>query len=282
MNKYTYALGGAVIAIGAVALSDGFAQAPARPDLNGIWGGGVAQLTPTTCQKSVNAFDNAGVERFNLGGIAKGGYKWVTFEQDCAIQNRGRVNKPMYKPEFWNRVRLNDLNANVGGDLIEYADPEWQNFPRGVPRMGAPNKIVQTADEVIFLYENRNTFRSIPTDCRDHDPVLKYDQSTMGNAVGCYRGDALVVVSMGFTDRTWLHWSGYMHSAEMVVTETFRRQGDTLIYDVTVEDPVYFMEPWKMDTVRLNVNKTPGIQLMQDVPYDDRSLGALADPHYRG
>jgi hypothetical protein len=256
-----------------------FAQS--KPDFNGIWGGGVAKLTPTTCQKTVNAFANESVERFAAGG-AKGGLKWITFEQDCSIQNRGRVNKPLYKPQFWERVRMSDYYANAGGKWMEYADPEWLNLPRGIPRLGPPNKIVQTADEVVFLYENQNQFRAIPTDCREHDPVLKYDQSFNGLAVGCWEGGTLVVTSMGFTDRTWLHWSGYIHSNEMVVIERLRREGDTLIYQATVEDPVMFLEPWKMDTIRLNLNKTPGLQLMQDVPYNDKSLGNLTDPNYRG
>jgi len=29
-------------------------------------------------------------------------------------------------------------------------------------------------------------------------------------------------------------------------------------------------------------DKTPGVQLMQDIPYQDRSLGKLTDPEYRG
>jgi hypothetical protein len=256
------------------------AQNQNKPDFSGIWGGGIAQLTPTTCKQKVDAFPQDS-ERFSAGG-AKGGLKWITFEQDCSIQNRGRVNKPMYKPQYWEKVRLHDYYANAGGQWTEYADPEWLNLPRGVPRIGPPNKIVQTANEVIFLYENQNQFRVVPTDCREHDPVLKYDQSFNGLAVGCWQGDTLVVTSMGFTDRTWLHWSGYIHSNEMTVIERLRRQGDTLIYQATVEDPVMFLEPWTMDEVRLNLNKNPGAQLMQDVPYNDKSLGNLVDPNYRG
>ena len=72
-------------------------------------------------------------------------------------------------------------------------------------------------------------------------------RSFNGLAVGCWEGDTLVVTSMGFTDRTWLHWSGYIHSNEMTVIERLRRQGDTLIYQATVEDPVMFLQPWTMD-----------------------------------
>ena len=276
-------LAASAVAVGAMVAFSGVAQqaAPARPDFNGIWGGGVLNYTCATTKKDVNAFNNAGVERFGAGG-AKGAQKWVTFEQDCGVQNRGRVNKPMYKPAEWDNVRKRDLLANVGGEFVEYSDPQWRNIPVGVPRLGAPNKIVQTANEIIFLYENQNQHRVIPTDCREHDPVMKYDQTVNGIAVGCWEGDSLVVTSMGFSDRTWLHWSGYHHSNEMVVIEKFTRQGDVLVYEPTVQDPVMFMQPWKMDVVRLSLNKTPGLQMMQDVPYDDRSLGALTDPYYRG
>ena len=270
----------AMVAASAALLPTSPSAQNTRPDLNGIWGGGVAKLTPTTCKKELDAFPQKS-ERFTAGG-AKGGLQWITFEQDCSIQNRGRINKPQYKPQYWEQVRLRDYYANAGGKWMEYADPEWLNLPRGVPRLGPPNKIVQSADEVIFLYENQNQFRAIPTDCREHDPVLKYDQSFNGLAVGCWEGDTLVVTSMGFTDKTWLHWSGYYHSNEMVVTERLRREGDTLIYQTTVDDPVMFLEPWTMDAIRLNLNKTPGLQLMQDVPYNDKSLGNLTDPNYRG
>jgi len=151
MNRSLPKLGIAAMAVAMCAMlpASVFPQQQTRPDLNGIWGGGVARLTPTTCQKSVNAFANENVERFAAGG-AKGGQKWITFEQDCSIQNRGRVNKPLYKPQYWEKVRLHDYYANAGGKWIEYADPEWQNLPRGVPRLGPPNKIVKGEPTVVI------------------------------------------------------------------------------------------------------------------------------------
>ena len=258
--------------------------APQRPNLNGIWMPGAAPPPPAKsamCGEKVDAFDNDKQERFAANG-AKGGAKWITFEQDCGVQHRGRVSKPEYKPHFWDEVRLRDYHANAGGKYEKYADPQWKNLPLGVPRLGPPNQIVQLGEQVFFLYENQNQFRSIPTDCREHDPVLKFDQTMNGLAVGCWDGDTLTVTSMGFSDDTWLDWPGYLHSNEMVVKEIFKREGDILIYDCIVEDPVMFMEPWQMPQIRLNLNKTPGAQLMQDVPYNDRSLGKLSDPSYRG
>ena len=102
-------------------------SAQTRPDFNGIWGGGVAQLTPTSCKTSIDAFPlRNGDERFKANG-ATGTQQYITFEQDCAIAHRGLINKPQYKPQYWEKVRLHDYHANAGGKWIDYADPEWKN-----------------------------------------------------------------------------------------------------------------------------------------------------------
>jgi hypothetical protein len=264
--------------------------ADGHPDLNGIWGGGVAQLTPTCGQKQVDAFgaqifgpaNLAGAnERLTAGG-AKGGQQWITFEQDCGPTHRAHMAQPQYKPQYWQSVRDHDRYANAGGDKVQFADPSWRDYPLGVPRMGPPNEIVQLGNKLTFLYETNNIFRSMPTDCREFDPVLKYDQSWMGLAVGCWKGDTLVVTSVGFTDQSWLDWPGYIHSNEMTVTETFERKGDQLLYQVTVVDPVMLVAPYVQPPVTLSLNKNPQTMLMQDLPYQDRSLGALTDGDYRG
>jgi hypothetical protein len=283
MQFRTTLAGAAVAAIVAGFAVPAAAQAPAaQPDLSGIWGGNLVEGgTAAVCKTSVDAFARENARAQYQGRT--GAQQWVTFEQDCGIQHRGKLNKPMYKPQYWQEIRLHDYYANVGGEWEAYADPEWLGIPQGVPRMGAPNKIIQNDKEVIFLYQRGNTFRVVPTDCRDWDPVMRYDQTTMGLAVGCFDKDGtLVVRSTGFTDQTWLDWNGYTHSNEMVVTETFKRNGDRLAYGVIVEDPVMLMQPWNWGTRNLNRVKAEGAQLLQDVPYIDRSLGALVDPHYRG
>jgi hypothetical protein len=257
------------------------AASTTKPDLNGIWGGNlVAGGTSAICQQNIKAFGTDG-GRFTYQGRT-GPQQWVTFEQDCGIGHRGKLDKPLYKPQYWQEVRLHDYYANTGGEWDDYADPDWHAID-GVPRMGPPNKIVQTDNEVVFLYQTGNIFRVIPTDCRQWDPVMQYDQTSMGLAVGCYLSDGtLVVKSTGFSDGTWLDWNGYVHSNQMTVTETFKRNGDNMLYNVVVEDPVYFLQPWNMGQRSLAIQKAPNAQLLQDVPFVDRSLGNLTDPQYRG
>jgi hypothetical protein len=47
----------------------------------------------------------------------------------------------------------------------------------------------------------------------------------------------------------------------MHIEERFTRQGDALLYDVTVEDPEVLTEPWVLPTrtVRLNPNPDAGL-----------------------
>src|SRR5258708_39444002 len=103
--------------------------------------------------------------------------------EDWAMAHRGLTKKPQYKPQYWERVRLSDYHANAGGKWIDYDDPECKNLPRGLPRIGPPNKIVQTADEVILLYVYKNTYRSFQTDGREHDPAMQANTPLSWQAV---------------------------------------------------------------------------------------------------
>jgi hypothetical protein len=278
----------------AAAVAFGGSAFAAQPDLNGIWGGQVVAGGTNIVDACKTVVDNFAREggRFAYQGRT-GSQQWVTFEQDCGIGHRGKVNKPLYKPQYWQDVRLHDFYANTGGEWDAYTDPDWKAID-GVPRMGAPNKIVQNANEVIFMYQTGNLFRVIPTDCRPWDPVMQYDQTTMGLSVGCFLDDGtLVVKSTAFTDGTWLDWNGYIHSNQMTVTETFKLQTGAapanggpapqqIVYNRRVEDPVYFLQPWDIGQQVLNKQTDPTAQLLQDVPFVDRTLGNLADPSYRG
>jgi len=272
-------------AIAASAVIGGSALAADRPDLNGIWGGNLVSGGTCAVDKPIvdtrnRQAEQAGTRQTYQGRT--GTQQWVTAEQDCGVGHRAKLDRPQYKPQYWQSVRLHDYYADTAGEWIDYLDPNW-NAIDGVPRMGPPTKIIQTPTEVAFFYQAGNIFRIIPTDCRPWDPVMQYDQTAMGLAVGCYLDDGtLVVKSTGFSSGTWLDWNGYIHSEEMTVTETFKRQGDNLIYNVRVEDPVYLMAPWDMGQRSLGIQKDPTAQLLQDVPYVNRSIGKLTDPQYRG
>ena len=77
----------------------------------------------------------------------------------------------------------------------------------------------------------------IPTDNRKHDPQRAIETTYLGYTVGRWEGDTLVLDAIAFVDTTWLGRGGFFHSSDMRVVEKFTRQGDVILYDVTVEDP---------------------------------------------
>jgi hypothetical protein len=224
--------------------------ADGHPDLNGRWGGGGG------------GGGNAATTRFD----AQGNYhnvrndrkaSPVNQERDAGLSQRFYDNLPQYKPEFWDRVDHLDVNGNV-------EDTNFHCFPAGVPRMGAPTKIMATPTELVFLYNQKNTWRLIPMN-RPHDPINSKDQSYMGDSVGKWEGDTLVVDVTGFNDETWIDWAGYFHTNKMRVEERLRREGNLLHYQATVYDPDVLMEPWVMDEVVMRLNTAPMVQI-EDPP----------------
>jgi hypothetical protein len=119
--------------------------------------------------------------------------------------------------------------------------------PLGIPQSFVtpyPFQIVQTPKLLVMIFEYPNTFRFIPLDGRPHPPDP--DPTWMGDAVGHWDGDTLVVDTVGFNDKTEV--SGYRHTEALHVVERFRRVETGLQYDVTVEDPNVFAAPWVLPT----------------------------------
>jgi hypothetical protein len=117
-------------------------------------------------------------------------------------------------------------------------------LPRGVPdTIGEPYpiQIVQTPTQVVILYEAGDYFRVIPLDGRGHPKDL--DPTWMGNSVGHWDGDTLVVDVIGVNDKVGV--GEYRHTTAYHLVERFQRTSyDTLKYSATIEDPNVFTAPW--------------------------------------
>lgn len=116
-------------------------------------------------------------------------------------------------------------------------------LPRGVPdTIGEPYpiQIVQTPKVVVILYEV-GYFRVVPIDGRGHPKDL--DPTWMGNSVGHWDGDTLVVDVIGVNDKVGV--GDYRHTTAYHLVERFERtRYDTLKYSATIEDPNVFVAPW--------------------------------------
>src|SRR5207247_2506361 len=83
----------------------------------------------------------------------------------------GNLNRPLYKPEHWNKVQELDMWTNK-------FDPVMTCQPLGVPRQGPPRRIYQSDTDITFLYFGGDAgggygeYRVIPTDGRPHPPEV--------------------------------------------------------------------------------------------------------------
>jgi len=226
-----------------------------HPDLSGNWsftdwignymtGGGrrCAPTQPSDCNRQVNQ----------------------TYDFELYSPSRfGNTGRPVYKPEHWDKVQELDMWTN------KY-DPVMTCQPLGVPRQGPPRRIYQTDKDITFIYLGGDAgggygeYRIIPTDGRERNARAARETKYLGYTIGHWEGDTLVLEASSFNDFTWLGRGGFFHSDQMRVTERFTRQGDVMLYDVTVEDPEVLAEPYVFPTRTIRRNPNPDAGLLSE------------------
>ena len=125
-------------------------------------------------------------------------------------------------------------------------DPEVKCYLPGVPRanyMALPFQVFQSEKAMLIAYEYAGAVRNVLFTDPGPAPV----DSWMGQSVGRWDGDTLVVKVTGQLDSTWFDRAGNHHSGDMVVEERWTPTGPmTMRYEATITDPATFTRPWKM------------------------------------
>jgi hypothetical protein len=139
----------------------------------------------------------------------------------------------------WAEEVYKERRANLSKD-----DPEGHCLPAGVPRISPfLQKFVQTPTLLVILDEgNIHSYRQVFLDGRPHldDPGPLW----MGDSIGKWDGDTLVVDTKYLNDKTWLNGQGLPHSEDLHVVERFRRPDlGHLEIEVTMEDTKAFTKP---------------------------------------
>lgn len=113
--------------------------------------------------------------------------------------------------------------------------------PRATQSYGFAGKFVHTPGLLVVLLEDL-TYRQIFLDGRDlpADP----NPNWMGYSVGRWDGNALVVSSIGFNERSLMDLLGYPHTESLRITERFtRRDFGHMDVEVTLDDPKTLNRP---------------------------------------
>jgi hypothetical protein len=208
--------------------------ADGHPDLNGFW----------------NDLQIANTRKFERGSDGSILFDFSTAFNDghpCNDDSCQDPNQPSYKPEYLAKVK--DVAATMYNGTSAL-DPQMDCRPMGIPRAGIGSmQVVQTPQQIAILYEGApsSVFRIIYMDGRPHPADL--DSTFMGDSIGHWEGDTLVVDVVGLNDETWLEGGARtryttLHSDKEHVVERWTRKGDSLTYEATVDDPVMFTKPW--------------------------------------
>ena len=102
-------------------------------------------------------------------------------------------------------------------------------------------QLIQTPDHVVIFNEMNHNSRIVPLDGRPHlNPQLR---QWVGDSRGHWQGDTLVVETTNFLRETAVLRG--QSSANVHLIERFTRlDEDTLVYEVTVDDPTIWTRPW--------------------------------------
>ncbi|HVS25047.1 MAG TPA: hypothetical protein VMU03_15060 [Gammaproteobacteria bacterium] len=244
----------AVVVAVSVGAADGVPRmADGHPDLSGTWdnGSGIEFVQP---QKRGDSVCVVGCGPAGAAALA-------------AAATAAPAGRPSYKPEL--QAKVADLSAHQ-----VQTDPVLRCFSPGVPRIGPPDKIVQRANELLFLYDDvsGNFFRIVPTDGRAHRKDVS--DAYLGDAVGHWEGDTLVVETIGFNDETWLTDDGAFHTRDLRVVEKLQRTADTLEWTATAYDPKVLTEPWALKT---RIAHRTDQEIAEAAPCIERDLDHIVD-----
>ena len=149
---------------------------------------------------------------------------WVEYE--WISPSRFGPSRPIYKPEFWDKIQELDQWTN------KY-DPVMTCQPLGLPRQGTPTRIIQTDKDIIILLSTvfRLRWRKHRIPRHPHgwsraEPAAANVATYYGYSIGKWQGDTLVIDSINFDDSTWLGRGGLFHSGNMHIIEKLTRVGN--------------------------------------------------------
>jgi hypothetical protein len=125
-------------------------------------------------------------------------------------------------------------------------DPEVKCFLPGVPRatyMPYPFQIFHSSKAIFFAYQYDGAVRNVFL----KDPGPAPADSWMGQSVGRWEGDTLVLDVTGLDERTWFDRAGDFHSDALHVVERYTLVSPYhIMYEATIEDPNVYTRPWKV------------------------------------
>jgi hypothetical protein len=160
----------------------------------------------------------------------------------------------------WAKAEYDRRNDNITKD-----DPEGFCLPPGIPRLLAtsfPFQIYQLPNRILFVHEGgAHMWRVVYMDGRKHTPADQLNPTFLGESIGRWEGDTLVVDVTGQNDRAWLDAAGHPKTEQLHVVERYTRVNELIMhYEAAIEDPGAYGETWKTSW---NMRFYPGMEPLE-------------------
>ena len=178
-------------------------------------------------------------------------------------------SQPPLKPDLlaeWQKRRQAEREADARGEPL--ATNYTHCIPDGVPSMMSgpfPFEIVQSASQINIAQEAYSQVRRIYLG----KPQVTLDDIELGfygRSVGEWRGDELVVDTIGIKD--YVRFRDVPHTPQMRIKERFKLVRPDILWDeITIEDPAVLEKPW---TVTFAYRRMPDYEIIEYVCEDNR------------
>jgi hypothetical protein len=246
-----------------------------HPDLEGIWS--TATITPLErppelagkeffTEQEARDYERQIVERSNRdrrdGGAtadvarAYNDFWWDTGTRVVPTRRTSLIIDPpdgrVPRLTAEGEARLNAIaEARKGRGPADHPEDRnlWERcITRGLPNVMLPQpynnnyQVLQTRDYVVIVAEMIHDARIIPLDGRPHLPTQM--RELMGDSIGRWEGETLVVETTNFTNKTSYRGAG----ENLRLVERFTRTAPHVLrYQVTIDDPTTFTRPWTIE-----------------------------------
>ena len=177
---------------------------------------------------------------YGPGGAVPGLADWDDNPNPHPFPGRPKISEVPFQP--WARALIDYRDVNQ-------FEPHARCKPSGgIRQFVTPygNEIVEMRElERVYIFDvgGPHSFRVIYMDGRDHPEDLM--PSYYGHSIGHWEGDTLVVDTLGFNEKFWIDRRVTVHTRQLRFIERFTRTDyETIEYEVTVDDPGAYTEPW--------------------------------------
>ena len=157
------------------------------------------------------------------------------------------TSAPPFTPEGQRRYDINRAGIAASDPEVDFI---LQCLPAGFPRSiqgSATFYLAQTTDVIVWV----GGASAVPQMINMNDDFLNSWPFWMGDAIGRWEGDTLIVEVRNVSTKTFMHDDGLPHSDEFYVIQrlTLIEDGNAIRNEIRMEDPVILTEPWEYTVI---------------------------------